>query len=79
MRKVIFQQLREIENEHQVKIVFACEVGSRATGLETESSDYDVRFIYIRPIQSYLSIHKKSDVISMPINDQLDLHGWGSP
>jgi uncharacterized protein len=76
MKKVIFQQLRDIENEHQVKIVFACEAGSRATGLATENSDYDVRFFYIRPIQWYLSIHKKSDVISMPINDQLDLHGW---
>jgi uncharacterized protein len=77
MKKFINKQLEEIEKDHSVKIVFACEAGSRATGLATKTSDYDVRFLYIRPIHWYLSIdHNKSDVISLPINAQLDLHGW---
>ncbi|QOY34992.1 nucleotidyltransferase domain-containing protein [Anaerobacillus isosaccharinicus] len=76
MKDVIRQQLRKIEVEHNVKIIYACEAGSRATGLETISSDYDVRFLYIHPIKWYLSIEKKNDVISKPIYEQLDLHGW---
>lgn len=76
MKDVIRQQLRKIEVEHDVKIIYACETGSRSTGLATTHSDYDVRFLYIHPVKWYLSIDKKYDVISRPINDQLDLHGW---
>ena len=76
MKEVIRQQLQKIEVEHDVKIIYACEAGSRATGLSTTNSDYDVRFLYIHPIKWYLSIENKYDVLSKPINDQLDLHGW---
>ncbi|RXI95524.1 nucleotidyltransferase domain-containing protein [Anaerobacillus alkaliphilus] len=77
MKECILKQLQTIEEEYSVKIIFACEAGSRSTGLATPTSDYDVRFLYIRPIQWYLSIDKKKDdVISLPVNNQLDLVGW---
>ena len=37
--------LAEIEQENNVRILFACESGSRAWGFESKDSDYDVRFI----------------------------------
>jgi predicted nucleotidyltransferase len=35
-----------------------------------------VRFIYVRPVDWYLSLFEKRDVIECPISDQLDINGW---
>ena len=59
----IEQELNRIEREKQVCVVYACESGSRAWGFESEDSDYDIRFIYIRPTSWYLTIQNKRDVI----------------
>ena len=47
----IREKLAEIENEHNVKILYAVESGSRAWGFESTDSDYDVRFIYTHHIR----------------------------
>jgi predicted nucleotidyltransferase len=39
-------------------------------------SDYDVRFLYVRPVEWYLSIDAKRDVIERPLQDELDISGW---
>ena len=52
------------------------ESGSRAWGFPSKDSDYDVRFVYIHPVEWYLSIHDKRDVIEYPISDDLDISGW---
>lgn len=72
----IVQTLAQIESEHQVSIIFACESGSRAWGFESEDSDYDVRFIYLHPVAWYLSIDRSRDVIELPIYGSLDVSGW---
>ncbi|MFD0679634.1 MULTISPECIES: nucleotidyltransferase domain-containing protein [unclassified Paenibacillus] len=72
----IQSELLRIEREEQVRIVYACESGSRAWGIASQDSDYDVRFLYVRPIDWYLSILEKRDVIERPISDQLDINGW---
>jgi predicted nucleotidyltransferase len=72
----INSRLIEIEQENNIKIVFACESGSRAWGFPSANSDYDVRFIYLRPHDWYLSIDEKRDVIEYPITDDLDINGW---
>ncbi|MBI5352434.1 MAG: nucleotidyltransferase domain-containing protein [Chloroflexi bacterium] len=76
MKKNILAQLNEIEKNHDVVILYACESGSRAWGFPSADSDYDVRFIYLRPVKWYLSVEEKRDVIEVPINDQLDINGW---
>jgi len=76
MKKRILQELDEIENKHGVKIIFACESGSRAWGFASEDSDYDVRFIYVHSKDWYLSIEKKRDVIELPLDEVLDINGW---
>ncbi len=69
-------ELKQIEQEEGVRILYACESGSRAWGFPSKDSDYDVRFIYVRPVNWYLSIVEKRDVIERPISDLLDINGW---
>lgn len=74
----ILARLSEIEQEENVSIFFACESGSRAWGFPSADSDYDVRFLYVRPRDWYLSIdvEDRRDVIERPISDNLDFSGW---
>jgi len=73
-------ELDRIEAEENLKILYACESGSRAWGFESQDSDYDVRFFYIRPPAWYLSIQKRRDVIERMLHDrQLDIVGWDLP
>lgn len=76
IRENIAEQLDRLELEEHVQILYACESGSRAWGFPSQDSDYDVRFIYIRRPEWYLSIFEKRDVIERPISDKLDISGW---
>lgn len=76
MEKMIVSRLREIEEKEKVHILLAVESGSRAWGFASPDSDYDVRFIYIRPKEDYLRLESIRDVIELPINDVLDINGW---
>jgi predicted nucleotidyltransferase len=72
----IRKKLLEIEEEHNVKVLFAVESGSRAWGFESTDSDYDVRFIFAHHKYWYLNILPKRDVIEYPIIDEFDYSGW---
>ncbi len=76
MTKTILENLTLIEHDHNVRILYAVESGSRAWGFASKNSDFDVRFIYIHTLDWYLSIQEKRDVIEIPINDDLDISGW---
>lgn len=76
IREAINEQLNRIEKEEHVRILYACESGSRAWGFPSQDSDYDVRFIYVRQPDWYLSIFDKRDVIERPISENLDISGW---
>ncbi len=76
IRKRIEERLSEIESEHSVRILLAVESGSRAWGFPSPDSDYDVRFLYVRPRDWYLSINARRDVIECPISGLLDINGW---
>ncbi len=69
-------RLRQIERKERVKILYACESGSRCWGFASPDSDYDVRFIYVRPLDDYLSITERRDVIEDPMDDNWDASGW---
>jgi len=75
-REIISQRLRQIEAKHSVRILYACESGSRAWGFPSADSDYDVRFLYLHPTKWYLSINRGRDVIEEPIHDDFDINGW---
>lgn len=72
----IQDRLVALERERGVKVLFACESGSRAWGFASPDSDYDVRFIYTGPADSYLTVHPARDVIEEPVNAELDVSGW---
>ena len=56
IRRAIINKLEEIEILEQIKILYAVESGSRGWGFESKDSDYDVRFIYVHPLDWYLSV-----------------------
>jgi predicted nucleotidyltransferase len=61
----ICDELLRIEQTENVTVLYACESGSRAWGFESEDSDYDVRFIYLRRTEWYFTIQNKRDVIDI--------------
>lgn len=73
---IIKIKIKELENTHDIRILFACESGSRAWGFPSPDSDYDVRFIYAHPKEWYLSVYEKRDVVELPVNKILDINGW---
>src|SRR5436190_9326529 len=76
----VFQRVRaalaRLEAERNVRVLFACESGSRAWGFASCDSDYDVRFLYVHARDWYLSVEDRRDVIEQPIVDDLDVSGW---
>ena len=76
MRSTILKTLQEIEEQENVRILHAVESGSRAWGFASPDSDYDVRFIYVRPTDFYLRLDKTRDVIEWQLDDTLDVSGW---
>lgn len=76
MKRIISDKLRAIELQFDVRILYACESGSRAWGFASPDSDYDVRFIYVHRMDHYLSIDDRRDVIELPVNNVLDINGW---
>lgn len=76
MRDRIMKKLDEIEKTEGIRILLAVESGSRAWGFASTDSDYDVRFIYIRPRDFYLKLESTRDVIEIPIEGAFDINGW---
>ena len=78
VKEEIINRLAKAEVEHEISVLYACESGSRAWGFESPDSDYDVRFIYVRSEDWYLSfdVESKRDVIEYPIVDEIDCSGW---
>ncbi|MCI9035758.1 MAG: nucleotidyltransferase domain-containing protein [Lachnospiraceae bacterium] len=76
IEELISLKLKEIEEKEQIQILYAVESGSRAWDLASPDSDYDVRFIYIRPLYYYLELQPKKDFIEWELNEILDISGW---
>ncbi len=74
--KEINEKLDEIEKKECVRILHAIESGSRAWGFASPDSDYDVRFIYVRPHDDYLKLDEPRDVIEWQLDEVLDINGW---
>lgn len=69
-------RLDEIRRANSVFIPLAIESGSRAWGFPSPDSDYDCRFLFIRPVAAYLSLWPHRDVIETPLEGDLDVNGW---
>jgi predicted nucleotidyltransferase len=76
-RKAILAGLRSIAQDNGIHVIGAIEAGSRSWGFSSSDSDYDVRFLYCRPIDYYLGL----DSIGAPdtitkFDAPYDFHGW---
>ncbi|MCH7342790.1 nucleotidyltransferase domain-containing protein [Pelomonas sp. CA6] len=76
MRTTVLANLAALEEKHQVKVLFACESGSRGWGFASPDSDYDVRFVYVNRLPWYLTVEPGRDVIEQPISGELDINEW---
>lgn len=75
-RAEIQRRLNAIADEEGIRILMAVESGSRAWGFPSPDSDYDARFIYVRPVRDYLRLTPLRDVVERPIIDLFDVNGW---
>lgn len=78
IKQEVDYQLRLIEEANACKVLFAVEGGSRAWGFPSITSDYDIRFIYIKKPEHYLSVNiaKKTDCIHPAPFNNMDIDGW---
>jgi len=74
--KQINSELAAVEKKENLTILLAVESGSRAWGFASPDSDYDVRFIYVRPREQYLRLDKRRDVCEWCLDETLDINGW---
>ena len=72
----IKEKLFQIEQHENIRILYACESGSRAWGFASFNSDYDVRFIFVRPVEDYLRVEELPDYIDAELNELYDINGW---
>ena len=68
-------RLAGIDTEYGVRVLYACDSGSRGWGFASPDSDYDVRFIYVHSLQWYLQVGEGFDhppldtlVLAMPVS-----------
>ena len=72
----ILQILSDVEARENVRVIYAVESGSRAWGFESPDSDFDVRFIYVRPLENYLRLGNTPDFIDWQCDGIFDVNGW---
>ena len=76
MTEKILHYLNKIEAEKDIKILLACETGSRAWGFPSPDSDFDIRIIYVHKLDWYLTINNPKDTIEMMLeNNDIDISG----
>ena len=76
MQNYIGESIHELEHKHGVKVLYACESGSRAWGFASPDSDYDLRFVYLAPLSWHLKLQEQADTIEYFADNDLDLAGW---
>lgn len=76
-RAEILARLDQVEAEEGATVLLAVESGSRAWGFASTDSDWDIRFVSAWPVEGYVTIRERRDVIERPIDARgIDLSGW---
>lgn len=67
--------LNEIEYNNNIEIIYASLHGSRIYDFENDNSNYDIKFIYKRNIEEYLTINNTPTTINYEEHNY-SLQGW---
>ncbi len=76
VEELVLRKINEMEKKENIRVLHAVESGSRAWGFASPDSDYDVRFIYVRDRDFYLSLRDTKDFIDWELDEVLDINGW---
>lgn len=77
MKDAIQEALAKQEESRDCRVLFAVESGSRAWGFASPDSDYDVRAIYVKPLEWYLGIGEApKDTWEAMLPGELDVSAW---
>lgn len=76
VRAEVLRKLQAVETAHGVRVLYACESGSRGWGFASPDSDYDARFLFVRPARDYLRVTPLRDVIEEAPGPVFDVNGW---
>lgn len=77
MKDNILNRLIDIGQINNVNILYAVESGSRGWNVASADSDWDVRFIYRRPLKDYTALWPRRDVLEvMDKEANIDMVGW---
>ena len=76
VRRAVVAELERMERAEDVRVLLAVESGSRAWGFASPDSDFDVRFVYVRPVEHYLRLEPARDVLEWRVDEVLDVDGW---
>ena len=76
-KPTIAEAVKAIELRYGCRVLFAVESGSRAWGFASPDSDYDVRGVYVRPLDWYLQLNDDAqDTIVEALPDDIDVSLW---
>ena len=73
MESEILKEVKELCDKHGVEPMYVFFTGSRAYGYNKEDSDYDVLFVFKRPLADYFRVHPLPDEIKV---EGKDVKGW---
>ena len=77
MKDAIVKALTEQAEARNCRILLAVESGSRAWGFASPDSDYDIRAVYVKPLDWYLGIEEPmSDTWEAMLPGELDVSAW---
>ena len=72
MKDKIQNILQQIEQDNNIKIIFAIENGSRSWGMASKDSDFDVRFVFKRALNDYITLNPQKNVINFAFDEKLN-------
>jgi len=70
MNEKIMGNCQNLENENNINNLFAVANGSRPWRIRSEDSDYDIRFVFVRPIEEYVRIERPKEVINIAFDKE---------